>query len=202
MYYLFIFILYYIESLRNSHLCHVYMLQSGRQFLPALKNKAEKEANICSAPWLIFTFQTETSLWHMEERKVGIWIFFFFNKMRFLYIYFIGYLSVANWIQYSSKIEISLRDTIYIYRDRLLRIYFPAGFWKCWPCCHDIVTSPIFLMRLHISQSLEPICGTTSTAWIDLNLHLSGECSNVSYEAVLWMFKQAFHTAGSRKILP
>lgn len=128
--------------------------------------------------------------------------FFFFNKMRFLYIYFIGYLSVANWIQYSSKIEISLRDTIYIYRDRLLRIYFPAGFWKCWPCCHDIVTSPIFLMRLHISQSLEPICGTTSTAWIGLNLHLSGECSNVSYEAVLWMFKQAFHTAGSRKILP
>lgn len=42
-------------------------------------------------------------------------------------------------------------------------LYMGKDFWEIFsklldilPYCHDVVTSPIFLMRLHISQSLEP----------------------------------------------
>jgi len=91
MQYLFAYILHYIESLRNSHLYHVYLLQFGRQFLPDLENKVEREANICSVPLQTSTFQTETSFVTVQskqtakegERAGGKWTEDFFIFLRF-----------------------------------------------------------------------------------------------------------------------
>jgi len=57
-------------------------------------------------------------------------------------------------------------------------------------------------MGLHISQCLASICGTTSTASTDLNLHLLGECSNVSYEVPYECLNSPFTLLALQKSFP
>lgn len=122
----FAYILQHIEFLGNSELCHVYLLQFGRQFLPAHKSNA----NIYSVPLQTHVFQRQPPFGHPEhtgkegKRTGGNWTEDVLVFILLLKSIFVAKLAPNNQFKKLSNLKVTA-DT---YFGQVLRIS-SAIFW-------------------------------------------------------------------------
>lgn len=133
------------------------------------------------------------------KRTGGNWTEDFLVFILLLKSICVAKLAPNNWFKKLSNLKVTA-DTFWTGFEDFLSSFLD----KSGHIANDSV-SLLSSWGCNVSQNPKATCGATSTVWLDLNLHLWSEYSNVSMssEAVLRVLKYSFHTASTtKKILP